>query len=98
MASKNWFCVLYLTTELQLVIPLARAGVVRLGGDEVAACYQFVTLDGGIVMDRPPVFFEALGGVLDTNSKKILWEDLKTRVVPGKLLERKCSETERSLP
>jgi hypothetical protein len=29
---------------------------------------------------------------------KILWEDLKVWVVPGKLLERKRSETERSLP
>jgi hypothetical protein len=54
--------------ELQLVIPIASARVVRLGGDQVAACHQFVALDGGVVVDGPLIIFENLGVVLDTNS------------------------------
>jgi hypothetical protein len=56
-------------TELQLVIPLAGAGVVGLGGDQVAAGDQLVALDGRVVVDGPLVFFENLGGVVDTNRK-----------------------------
>ena len=57
------FCALYLATELKLVVPLPGAGMVRLGGDQVAACHQFVALDGGVVVDGPLIFFENLGGV-----------------------------------
>jgi hypothetical protein len=39
--------------ELQLIIPLARAGVVRLGGDQVAAGDQLVALDEGVVAKWP---------------------------------------------
>jgi hypothetical protein len=39
--------------ELQLVIPLAGAGVVRLGGDQVAASCQLLALDGGVVAKWP---------------------------------------------
>ena len=54
--------------KLQPVIPLVGAGMVRLGGNRVAACRQFVAFDGGIVVDRPLIILEGLGGVLDTNS------------------------------
>jgi len=47
----NSFCALYLATELKLVVPLTGAGMVRLGGDQVAARDQFVALDGSVVVD-----------------------------------------------
>ena len=68
MFSKDWFCVLYLTTELECIIPLPGAEVVRLGGDQVAAADQFVALDGGVVVDGPAVLAEGLGVALDTNN------------------------------
>ena len=37
--------------ELKLVVPLTGAGMVRLGGDQVAARDQFVALDGSVVVD-----------------------------------------------
>jgi hypothetical protein len=37
--------------ELQLVIPLTGAGMVRLGGEQVTVLDQFVALDGGVVVD-----------------------------------------------
>jgi len=46
--------------------------MVRHGGDQIAACHQFVALDRGVVVDRPPVFAEGLGVVLDTNRKTVL--------------------------
>jgi len=49
--------------ELERVIPSPGAGMVRLGGDQVAAGEQLVPLDGGVVVDSPLVFFEALGEV-----------------------------------
>jgi hypothetical protein len=55
--------------ELECIIPLAGAGMVRLGGDQVAARDQLVAADGGIVVDGPLIIFENLGGVLDTNRK-----------------------------
>jgi hypothetical protein len=55
-------------SELKRIIPLPGPGVVRLGGDQVAARDQFVALDGGVVVDSPLVFLEGFGGVLDTNS------------------------------
>jgi hypothetical protein len=58
---------LYLTTELECIIPIAGAGMIRLGGDQVAACHQFKALDGGVVVDGPLIIFENFGGVLDTN-------------------------------
>ncbi len=42
--------------------------MVRLGGDQVAARDQLVALDGGVVVDGPLIFFEGLGGVVDTNT------------------------------
>ena len=57
----NSFCALYLATELKLVVPLTGAGMVRLGGDQVAACHQFVAFDGGIIVDRPLITFENFG-------------------------------------
>jgi hypothetical protein len=53
--------------ELQLVIPLPGAGMVRLGGDEVAPRDQRVALDGGIVVDRPTVLTEFTGVIVDTS-------------------------------
>jgi hypothetical protein len=41
--------------------------MIRLGGDQVAACHQFMALDGGVVVDGPLIIFENFGGVLDTN-------------------------------
>jgi hypothetical protein len=55
--------------ELQLIIPLARPRVIRLGGDQVAAGDQLVALDRRIMVDRPAVFAEIFGVVLDTNNK-----------------------------
>ena len=49
----NSFCALYLATELKLVVPLTGAGMVRLGGDQVAARDQFVALDGSVVAKWP---------------------------------------------
>ncbi len=37
--------------------------MVRLGGDQVAAGDQFVALDASVIMDRPPILAEGLGGV-----------------------------------
>ena len=54
-------------TELECTIPSPGAGMVRLGGDQIAAGDQFVALDGGLVVDGPLIFLETLGGVLDTN-------------------------------
>ena len=56
-------------TKLKLVIPLPCAGVIGLGGDQVAAGHQFVALDGGVVVDGPAILAEGFGGVLDTNRK-----------------------------
>ncbi len=39
--------------ELECIIPVAGPGVVRLGGDQVTACHQFVALDGGVEVDGP---------------------------------------------
>ena len=54
--------------ELERVIPIAGAGMVRLGGDQVAAGNQFVALDGGVVVNGPLIIFENFGVVLDTNN------------------------------
>jgi hypothetical protein len=54
--------------KLKLVVPLPGAGMIRFGGDQVAAGNQFVALDGGVVVDRPPILAEGLGVVLDTNN------------------------------
>ena len=51
MVSKNWFCVLHLKAQLELIVPIAGAGMVRLGGDQVAASDQLVALDGGTIVD-----------------------------------------------
>jgi hypothetical protein len=59
-------------SELQLIIPLAGAGMIGLGGDQVAAGDQFVALDAGVIVDGPLAIFENLGGVLDTNQKTVL--------------------------
>jgi len=59
--NMNRFCVLYLTTELKLVVPTPGAGMVRLGGDQVAAGHQLVALDGGVVAKWPAVLAEGLG-------------------------------------
>ena len=69
MVNTNWYCVLHLGTELEGVIPVASPGMVRLGGNQVAACHQLVALDGGVVVDGPLVILEGLGVVLDTNNK-----------------------------
>ena len=39
--------------ELEGIIPLPGAGMVRLGGDQIAASDQFVALDGGVVAKWP---------------------------------------------
>ena len=39
--------------ELECIVPIAGPGMVRLGGDQVAAGGQFVTLDGGVVAKWP---------------------------------------------
>jgi len=38
---------------LEGIIPIASPGMVRLGGDQVAACHQFAALDGGVVAKWP---------------------------------------------
>jgi len=48
-------------------MPIAAAGIVRLGGYQVAAGDQFVALDGSVVMDGPLIISKNLGEVLDTN-------------------------------
>ena len=53
--------------ELECIIPLSGAGVIRLVGDQVTAGDQFVALDGRMVVDRPLIIFENFGVVLDTN-------------------------------
>ena len=58
--------------ELERIIPMAGAGMVRLGGDQVAAGDQFVALDGGVVVDGPLFIQETFCGVLDTNRKMVL--------------------------
>ena len=54
--------------ELECIVPMAGAGMVRLGGDQVAAGHQFVAFDGGVVVDGPLIIFENFGVVLDTNN------------------------------
>jgi hypothetical protein len=54
---------------LQLVVPLPGAGMVRLGGDEVAPGNQLVAPNGGIIVDRPAVVAEIARAVVDTNRK-----------------------------
>ena len=54
--------------KLECIIPIASPRMIRLGGDQVAASHQLVALDGDVVVDGPFIFFECLGGVLDTNS------------------------------
>jgi hypothetical protein len=39
--------------KLECIIPSPGARVVCLGGDQVAACHQFVALDGGVVAKWP---------------------------------------------
>jgi hypothetical protein len=51
--------------ELQLVVPLTGAGVVRLGGDQVTPRHQLVALDGGVVVDGPLILLEDFGRVFD---------------------------------
>ena len=58
--------------ELECIVPLRDAGVVRLGGDQVAADDQFVAFDRGVVVDGPAVLAEGLGEVVDTNRKMVL--------------------------
>jgi hypothetical protein len=58
--------------NLKLIIPLSGAGMVRLGGDQVTPGDRLVAFDGGVVVDRPVVITEGLGGVLDTNRKTAL--------------------------
>jgi hypothetical protein len=55
-------------SELECIIPIAGPGMVRLGGDQVAASHQFVALDGGVVVNGPLIIFENFGVVLDTNN------------------------------
>ncbi len=55
--------------ELECIIPIAGPGMVRLGGDQVAAGDQLVALDGGVIVHRPLTIFENLGVVLDTNNQ-----------------------------
>jgi hypothetical protein len=54
--------------ELERIISLSGAGMVRFGGNQVAAGDQLVALDGDVVVDGPLVVLEGLGVVLDTNS------------------------------
>ena len=58
--------------ELKRIIPIASAGMVWLGGDQVAASDQLVAFDGGVVMDGPLIILEGLGVVLDANRKTVL--------------------------
>jgi hypothetical protein len=58
--------------ELEGIIPVAGARVVRFGGDQVAAGNQFVALDEGVVVDGPLIILEGFSGVLDTNRKTAL--------------------------
>jgi hypothetical protein len=51
--------------KLQLIIPLAGVGMVRLGGDQVTAGDQFVAFDASVVVNHPPIFAEGLGEVQD---------------------------------
>jgi len=55
--------------ELECIVPIAGAGMVRLGGDQVAAGDQLVSFDAGVVVDRPLIIFENFGGAVDTNRK-----------------------------
>ena len=56
--------------KLERIIPVAGAGMVRLGGDQVAACHQLVALYGGVVVEGPLIFFVGFGVVLDTRKLK----------------------------
>jgi hypothetical protein len=55
--------------ELQLVVPLSGARMVRLGGEKVPPRDQLVTFDRGVVVNGPLIIFENLGGVVNTNRK-----------------------------
>jgi hypothetical protein len=62
--------------KLERIIPIASPGMVRLGGDQVAARDQFMALDGGIVARSPTAIFDEGFGVaanyrsLLTNSRR----------------------------
>jgi len=43
---------------LKRIVPVAGAGMIRLGGDQVAASDQFVALDGSEVVESPAVLAE----------------------------------------
>ena len=54
----------YISATIQkFIVPLPGAGMVRLGGDQVAAGDQLVAFDAGVVVDGPLIIFENLGGV-----------------------------------
>jgi hypothetical protein len=57
--------------KLELVVPLPGAGMVRLGGDEVAPRDKLVAPDGSVVVDRPAVVAEALGAIVGTKRKSV---------------------------
>jgi hypothetical protein len=60
------------TSCRHLKVLLPGAGMVRLGGEEVAPCDQFVALDGSIVVDRPAVVAKVFGALVDTKWKTAL--------------------------
>lgn len=57
--------------KLELIVPPPGAGMVRLGGDEVAPRDQLVALDGGVVVDRPAVLTEIARAIVDTERKSV---------------------------
>jgi hypothetical protein len=67
-ADDGWDLV-FQEAELECIVPSPGAGMVRLGGDQVAAGDQFVALDGGVVVDGPPnVFVNPKGGWMKKRS------------------------------
>jgi hypothetical protein len=58
--------------DLELVVPLSGAWVVRFIGDQVAPAGQLVAFDGRVVVDGPAVISEGGGGVVNTNRKTVL--------------------------
>ena len=42
--------------ELERIVPVAGAGMVRLGGDQVAARDQLLAFDGGVVAKWPTYY------------------------------------------